>query len=137
MKIYHHTSRLSWKVYRIISWRSMLPLLLMWLQRKYVSFQTIRKISSCDECNYTTTEIGYLRNHIKSTHSKDQYPCYKCDYKAIMSHLKLYVILVHEGVVHPWDLCDKKVTKKNIFTATTYTFLYFPVQSIFLKFPIK
>ena len=46
MKIYHHTSRLSWKAYRIISWRSILPSLPMWLQRKHVSFQTIFKISS-------------------------------------------------------------------------------------------
>ena len=53
-----------------------------------------------------TIIVDYLKKHIESFHEGVCYPCYQCDYRANMAHPIQYVKLVHEGVVHPWDLCD-------------------------------
>ena len=55
--------------------------------------------------------------------------------KQNMSHIKQYVKLVHEGECIREMYVTTKQPVKHIFTATIYTFLYFPVQSIFLKLP--
>ena len=48
-----------------------------------------------------TILVDYVKKHIESFHEGICYPCYQCDYKGNMSHLKQYLKLVHEGVVHP------------------------------------
>ena len=55
----------------------------------------------CNECEDMNILVNYLKKHIESFHEGVCYPCYQCDYKANTSNLKLYVKLVHEGVVHP------------------------------------
>ena len=56
-----------------------------------------------------------MKKHIESFHEGLCYPCYQCDYKANMSHLKQYVKLVHEIYV------TTKQPEKYIFSATIYT----------------
>ena len=56
-----------------------------------------------------------MKKHIESFHEGLCYPCYQCDYKANMSHLKQYVKLVHEIYV------TTKQPEKHIFSATIYT----------------
>ena len=55
----------------------------------------------CNEWEYITILVDYVKKHIESFHEGICYPCYQCDYKGNMSHLKQYLKLVHEGVVHP------------------------------------
>ena len=66
----------------------------------------------CNEWEYMTILVEYLKKHIELFHEGVWYPCYQCDYKANMSHLKQYLKSVHERVVHPWDLCDNKAIIK-------------------------
>ena len=70
----------------------------------------------CDECNYTTTEKGYLRNHIKSTHSKAQYPCDKCDYTSKhQDNLKTHKKSEHQGKENEPTIIEfiKRMESKN------------------------
>ena len=44
----------------------------------------------CDNCNYTATEIGFLRRHINMQHDMQQYHCYECDFKAVETEDLVY-----------------------------------------------
>ena len=73
------------------------------LKAQYITDQDDVESHLCNEWGYMSINVDYLKKHMESFHDG---VCYQCDYRANMSHPIQYVKLVHEGVVHSWDLCD-------------------------------
>merc|ERR1719186_88596 len=70
------------------------------------------KSHSCDQCEYKTNQIGYLRLHVNSIHEGQRFSCNQCKYKATQeSSLKKHIQSIHEGKRYPCDQCEYQATQ--------------------------
>ena len=51
-------------------------------RRRHLVFSWRYARYSCDQCDYKTTQKGYLKTHIDSVHGDVRDSCDQCDYKA-------------------------------------------------------
>ena len=74
----------------------------------------IKKVHSCTHCEYTSTNLANVKEHIRFKHEGVRHYCDKCPYAATtIGALKIHKNGIHEGVQYPCDLCDYVATQQT------------------------